>query len=370
MDETLDLIGDEALSRCLDLRITLKKHQDKFKSKPAMQTPPTSQSESRAITFIPNLPQSMSTSSITSWKSSQIPLALPPLPKVLDPTLEASSFVHVGCGRGKPTDLNYERLEWVGDAYLYLTSTLLISQTFPSLLPGRCSQIRERLVKNVTLAHYSRQYGFDKRLVLPPQSDKQPAKESEMTKILGDVFEAYVAAIVLSDQAEGVRKVSEWLKDLWSMTIATDILEEERNGLKLDSPLWRLRGTAEPVQKVMAEKHHVPLNAKEQLQRLIGTRGVKISYRDLAPQKNDPNTRLPVFSVGVYFDGWGEKDKMLGSGKGLGKKEAGMKAAEMALGNKKVMRIYTEKKRIFDEQQELEREALEKQGGLQNPNPR
>ena len=92
-------------------------------------------------------------------------------------------------------------IEWIGDAYIELISTLLISQTFPSLLPGKFSQIREGLVKNVTLADFSRKYGFDKRLQIPQANFD--VKESDKVKILGDVFEAYVAAVILSDPAEG-----------------------------------------------------------------------------------------------------------------------------------------------------------------------
>ena len=54
---------------------------------------------------------------------------------------------------------------------------------------------------------------------------------------------------------------------------------------------------------------------------------------------------------------------MLGSGKANGKKDAGMKAAEMALANKKMMKGFLEKKKMFDEQMEMEKAALEKSGG-------
>lgn len=54
---------------------------------------------------------------------------------------------------------------------------------------------------------------------------------------------------------------------------------------------------------------------------------------------------------------------MLGFGKANGKKDAGMKAAEMALANKQVMKGLLEKKKIYDEQMEMEKAALEKSGG-------
>ena len=100
-----------------------------------------------------------------------------------------------------------------------------------------------------------------------------------------------------------------------------------------------------------------------QLQKLLGAKGVLLTYRDAAPEKKDPSNKLPLFTVGVFLTGWGEKDKMLGSGKANGKKDAGMKAAQMALANKKMMKMYTDKKRVFEEQMELEKAALEQHGG-------
>ena len=147
------------------------------------------------------------------------------------------------------------------------------------------------------------------------------------------------------------------------MTLAKEILQEERNGLFLDSPLWRLRGKAEPVQPIIDTTRVLPLSPKEQLQKLLGSKGVHITYRDAAPEKKDPKNKLALFTVGVYLTGWGEKDKMLGSGKANGKKDAGTKAAEMALANKKMMKMYMEKKRVFDEQMEIEKVAMAEHGG-------
>jgi len=310
-----------------------------------------------------NFPKFMSPLAVTPWTSSSIPSSLPALPKVYDPTLEAAAFIHSGCGSGKPTEASYERLEWVGDAYLYITSTLLISQTFPALLPGKCSQIRERLVKNAILADYARQYGFEERAKVPDAilgATKHPAKAHERVKILGDIFEAYVAAVVLSDPESGVARATEWLKSLWAMTISKEILHQERHGEKLDSPLWRLRGSKASVEEKPSQQS--ALNAKDRLQKALGSKGVKITYRDSAPEKKDKETKLPIFTVGVYLDGWGEKDKQLGIGRAHGKKDAGMMAAEQVLANKKLMKLYTERKRVFDAYVEMERIAKEKQG--------
>ncbi|KAH7413365.1 ribonuclease III domain-containing protein [Cadophora sp. MPI-SDFR-AT-0126] len=354
MDATLDFIGDEALNRCLGLRTSLNSARSKLDEAGAKSS---TDREQRSHDFF-SIPNTFSPYSLTPWKSSTIPTTLPPPPKILDPTLEKSAFTHVACGSGSIFDLSYERLEWIGDAYIELISTLLISQTFPFLLPGKSSQIRESLVKNATLADFSRKYGFDNRLQLPEANFD--VKDADKVKILGDVFEAYVAAVILSDPADGVSRVSQWLKDIWGMILAKDIINEERKSVTFDSPLWRLRGSAQPVQDVMSTEK-APLNPKDALQQMIGSKGVKFSYNDIAPPKKDPKTKLPLFTVGVFLDGYGEKDKMLGTGKASGKKEAGFKAAEMAMANKKAMKYYGDKKKLVQAQLQLEQEALDAQ---------
>ncbi|KAG4430047.1 hypothetical protein IFR05_014470 [Cadophora sp. M221] len=352
MDQTLDFIGDEALNRCLDLRTSLSSARAKLDDG-AIRTSSAAR-EQKSHDFF-NVPKTFSPYSLEPWKSSTIPTTFPPLPKVLDATLEKSAFTHIGCGSGRPTDLSYERLEWIGDAYIELIATLLISQTFPFLLPGKQSQIRERLVKNVTLAEFSRQYGFDKRLSLPDPKIFS-VKPPEMTKILGDIFEAYVAAVILSDPQNGVARVSQWLKDIWGMILAKEIIHEERTGFNFESPMWSLRGT-QPTEEVQKQ----PITAKERLQHLIGSKGVRLSYKEAAPVQKDPSNKLPLFTMGVYLDGYGENDKMLGTGQANGKKDAGMRAAETAMGNRNLMKVYADKKKLVDAQLQLEQEASDAQ---------
>jgi ribonuclease-3 len=310
-----------------------------------------------------NLPKSRPTLTVTSWKASEIPTGFPPLPKVLDLTLETAAFTHLGMSGGRIGDLSYERLEWVGDAYLQMTCTLLISQTFPGLLPGKCSQLRERCVKNLTLSAYARHYGFEKRAQIPDDlfvNSKRSGKEHDMTKIMGDIFEAYVAAVVLSDPENGVARVTGWLKKLWSIELKKEIVEVEKTA-KFDSPMWRLRGEVDKVE--IRSSDPVQLGPKEQLQKLLGSKGINLTYKDAAPEKKDKNNKLPLFTVGVYLDGYGKKALQLGFGTANGKKDAGKKAAAMALGNKALMKELTDKKKVHDAQLEREREALEGLGG-------
>lgn len=299
-----------------------------------------------------NLPKSIPATLVTPWTVSTIPKDDPPLPPILDKTLEIACFTHTNAGSGRVTDLNYEQLEWVGDAYLELTATLLISQTFPAFSPGKTSQVRERLVKNAQLSQYAKLYNFEKRANLGPNFK---VKDNDMTKIFGDMFEAYVAAVILSDPKNGISKAVEWLKGLWGRTIMKDIRAEERQEFHYRNPMWHLKSGEGNIEE--AQPQAPPLPPKDQLQKAIGVKGVRIYYDELA-QTTDRISKLPLYTVGCFIDGWGEKGKQLGHGSARGKKEAGSKAAQMALDSKRMMKVYIEKKRLHDEQRKLEENAL------------
>ena len=339
-DATPSSIGDEALNRCLELQTILR----------APKSPPKQQDG-------PNIPKTLTPASITPWKHSELPSDLPPLPAVLDKTLEEAAFTHTNAGAGRITDITYERLEWIGDSYMEIIAALLIGQTFPHHTPGKLSQLRERCVRNLTLSEYATAYSFDKRANLGANF-KPSAKD--MIKILGDMFEAYVAAIVLSDPENGLPRAAEWLKSLWGRTLAKEIREEETKGIEIQNPMWKLVGAA----RDMITQQKAPLSPKDQLQKALGARGIKIDYRDMGPPGKDRTNSLPLFTVGVYLTGWKERDKLLGRGSANGKKEAGTKAAEQALNNKKMMAIYVERKRMQEEQDRLDKEAVEQAKAL------
>ncbi|KAI8261018.1 Ribonuclease 3 [Colletotrichum sp. SAR11_239] len=278
-------------------------------------------------------------SAIRPWTASDIPATLPPLPKINNPVLEVAAFTHQGKVKNKG-DLSYDRLEWLGDAYVELLSTCLIFQTFGGLPTGKCSQIREVLIKNANLGDYSTQYKLFERAILPAELDPNSkiavkANPQEVRKVRGDLFEAYVAAVILSD-ADGLRRAGEWLRSLWSMTIKDKIESADRTP---DIHVVKELGSSAAPQESR-------LPPKVELSKLIGAKGINIRYEDLpsAKQKDKLNKKLALFTVGVYLDGWGEKNKLLGVGSDLNKKEAGQKAATAALGNKKLMKTYQDKK--------------------------
>jgi ribonuclease-3 len=231
--------------------------------------------------------------------------------------------------RKRLSDLSYERLEWIGDAYLELIASELIYQTFPTLEAGKCSQYREMLVRNSTLGQFAVHYGLDRRANFPAEfglggrPNGTTVSQKQRAKALGDIFEAYVGALIRSDPEHGLRRASEWLKALWGPVLERHIREEESGANAVSD-----------------------INPKTQLEQLIGAPGVRIEYRDLPSNgKRDRDTKQELFFVGCFLHGWGESGLQLGYGGALGKKEAGQKAALKAMENKKLIKKFAEKKK-------------------------
>ena len=253
------------------------------------------------------------------------PSTLPPLPEIRDKSLVSTLFTHPGTLNGHSStkiDTSYDRLELLGDAYIELIATRLVFSRFPKMPAGRLSQQRELLVKNETLAEYALAYNFDEKGQLPT-SMKQGGKDSKKkwTKTMGDMFEAYVAAIVLSDPTDGFETAEGWLRLLWENKLAKQPTIETQ--------------AADP-------------NAKVQLANKVMGKDIKLHYRDEAPPQELRKEGKLIFQIGVYLTGWGWENTRLGTGKGLSKQEAGAKAAADALVNPLTAQVASVKIRFND----------------------
>lgn len=291
----------------------------------------------------------------TPWNSSEISSELPPLPEILDPELESTAFTHPGAPR---LGESYERLEWHGDAYLEFAATRLIGVTFPQTSAGRSSQLRELLVRNTTLANYFRQYGMTSRAKLPADFHNRGlgrgrSADKDLLKTQADMFEAFFAAIVHSDPQNGWANAVAWIRALWGQTIQEEIRKNERAVDKSDPTLQSSHAKAAnrlpESNGGLRPKNDSDVHPKDKLRATIGAKGIAIRYEDIPGNKTDKVSGLPMYIVGVFLDGWGEQNRLLGTGTDLKKKEAGRKAAEVALANKKLMKVYEAKKKAFTE---------------------
>ncbi|PSR90520.1 ribonuclease III domain-containing protein [Coniella lustricola] len=305
---------------------------------------------------------------LTAWTPSEVARQLPPVPPILNSAIERASFTHAGMVADKD-DQSYEQLEWLGDAYLYLIATAFIFLTFPRLKHGDMCQMREVLVRNATLKEYSVHYGFDKRAIFPTEyglggrQGGSKASSKERAKALGDIFEAHVAAIILSDPIQGVAKTTSWLKRLWSTTIAEQIRKQKWQGKQTQSLVIptmassSVEPTAQP-QKSQRGSAKDALSAELVLQEPR----VQIEYRSMdegRPQKRDPLTKLKLFTQGAFLIGYGETVQ-LGIGVAKKKTEANERAAENALENKRLINVYREKKQHIMESRRIAQEGASK----------
>lgn len=187
-------------------------------------------------------PPSSAAADTTSTTSTST--TLPPLPPI-KPQYQKTAFCHKSLyttSRELATsDLTYERLEFLGDAYIELFASRLIYESYSHLPAGRMSQVRELLVKNETLAELSRSYGFHENIAVGAEigelvRDSRGRGNKGYNKIVGDVFEAYVAAVVLSDfEGRGFEKAERWCRELWEAKLER-AKKEDRSLLPPPSP--------------------------------------------------------------------------------------------------------------------------------------
>ena len=137
---------------------------------------------------------------------------------------------------------------------------------------------------------------------------------------MGDIFEAYVAAIILSDPEFGFQTAEAWLTTLWEYEVTK-----------------HQRTTA-------VEAQNPPLDAKNELSRKIGGRNTVLEYRDERPPEKIRDQGKIIFHVALYLNGWNWENQYLGRGSGLNKQDAGAMAAAEALRNPLVQEVHLVKK--------------------------
>ncbi|PSN71609.1 ribonuclease III [Corynespora cassiicola Philippines] len=246
--------------------------------------------------------------SIPTYALEKIQIAkdLPPLPTIDEKYYQEAVFTHRSFnsdvnakGLNADDSMNYERLEFLGDAYIEMIATRVLFSRFPTNeVPSLCT-LREQLVKNETLSRFSHAYNLPDRL-----KHGGHIKESKAwTKICADIFEAYVAAIVLSDPENGYEIAEKWLTELWSKII-------------LD---YKEQVVQDP-------------RARDQIGTDLVMKGVKLDYiqeRDMVMEEG-----VQKFFMGVYLTGWGYEQEWLGSGVGQSKAVACVAAANDAIQKK------------------------------------
>ena len=180
-----------------------------------------------------------------------------------------------------------ERLEFLGDAVLQLLISEYLYKKYPKKPEGDLSKLRSTIVREESLAGFSRDCQFDQFIKLGRGEEKSGGRNRDT--ILGDLFEAFLGALLLDKDVEAVKKF-----------------------------LYQIM-----IPKVEAGDFEQVIDYKTKLQELLQVNGdVEIVYQ--VTSESGP-AHAKEFDVSVSVDG-----RVVGQGQGRSKKLAEQEAAKNA----------------------------------------
>lgn len=212
-----------------------------------------------------------------------------------DTTLLETAFTHTSyANEHRLLNISHnERLEFLGDAVLQLLISEYLYARFPDKPEGELSKLRSMMVREESLAGFSRDCQFDQYIRLGKGEEKNGGRSRET--ILGDLFEAFLGALLLDQGVEAVRSFI----------------------------------TVHIIPKIEKGQFERVVDYKTQLQEILQAGGdVQIRYQVL--QESGP-AHAKEFLVGVFLN-----DQKLAQGLGRSKKLAEQEAAKKAIAERKV----------------------------------
>ncbi|MCB9813657.1 MAG: ribonuclease III [Pseudomonadales bacterium] len=213
------------------------------------------------------------------------------LPEFKDKELLNTALTHRSALNEKSSSasISNERLEFLGDAVLELSTTKYLYTKFPEEPEGVLTAYRSSLVKTTTLAKIAVKLGLDKMLFMSKGEESTGGRTN--IGILADVTEAVLGAIYLDQGVEVVDK------------LLNEILFPEIN---------------EIIQKKLYK------DSKSYLQEVVQSKNIDTpTYQVISEVGPDHNKEFTVTaSVG---------DKIVGRGIGKSKQQAQQAAAREAL---------------------------------------
>ena len=123
-----------------------------------------------------------------------------------DKTLLETAFTHTSyANEHRLLNISHnERLEFLGDAVLQLLISQYLFKKYPKKPEGDLSKMRSVIVREESLAGFSRYCGFDEFIKLGNGEEKSGGRNRDT--ILGDLFEAFLGALLMDQGVEAVNK--------------------------------------------------------------------------------------------------------------------------------------------------------------------
>jgi ribonuclease-3 len=201
--------------------------------------------------------------------------------------LLALALIHRSVSSEENSNLDNERLEFLGDAVLQLAVTDYLYAQFPKLAEGKLAKVRAGVVSRPTLADVARSIDLGAHIKLTAAEDRTGGRDKD--SIMADALEAVIGAVYLD---AGLEAATGLVLRLWGDRIDD---RAKRPGLK---------------------------DYKTRLQEVVAKDGRRPEY---LTEGSGPDHE-PSFVARVEVEG-----VLLGMGSGRSKKEAEQAAAQQAL---------------------------------------
>ncbi len=126
--------------------------------------------------------------------------------KFTDTTWLKQALSHPSSDQKKKTNLNYERLEFLGDAVLELVVSRELFSMFPKADEGTLTKLRSGIVSRQHLAGIAARLGWGEHILMSPQLEKSGGRQA--ISVLANTFESVVGAVMMDSNYSAVRKVA------------------------------------------------------------------------------------------------------------------------------------------------------------------
>ena len=106
--------------------------------------------------------------------------------------------------------INYETLEFFGDAVLRLAASNFIEKKYPEMSVGERSELRAQIVSDEWLINLGKKIGIEHVIIIGP---KALGDENSKNTIIGEATEALIGALYKCFNS--IDEVNLWLDDIW-----------------------------------------------------------------------------------------------------------------------------------------------------------
>ncbi|MEA3501866.1 MAG: ribonuclease III [Actinomycetota bacterium] len=135
--------------------------------------------------------------------------------RIGDDTLLTTALTHGSYASEHPGVVDYQRLEFLGDAVLEVTVTRYLYEQFPEATEGEMTLLRASVVSEPALASVAREWGIPQLIRLGRGEELTGGRDKQ--SILSDVVESLLAAVYLD---AGIERVEWIVREHWAPMVA------------------------------------------------------------------------------------------------------------------------------------------------------